>query len=90
MPAGRDEVNKQELHESAAQHGVTGRSHEAMRLPRQLRCHGAFVPLDRKFLRPRFDGFAFFVTPGDGSTTLHGVHVACQRSNILILLKVTA
>jgi hypothetical protein len=42
------------------------------------------------FAPPTFGGFAFFVTPGDGSTTLHSVHAACQQSNILILLKVTA
>jgi hypothetical protein len=41
-------------------------------------------------LRPRLSTGLLFVTPGDGSTTLHIVHAACQQSNILILLKVTA
>ena len=50
----------------------------------------AFVPLDRKFCAPDFRRVCFFVTPGDGSTTPHVVHAACQKSNILILLKVTA
>ena len=50
----------------------------------------AFVPLDRKFCAPDFRRVCFFVTPGDGSTTSHVVHAACQKSNILILLKITA
>jgi hypothetical protein len=64
MPAGRDEVIEQELHESAAQHGVTGRSHEAMRLPRQLRCHRLFVPLDRWFCVPAFRRVCPWVVAG--------------------------